>query len=60
MPIYEYKCSKCGEKFEIRRGFTDSCADLKCPKCGAERPSKLISAFRTNQASETCAPTSST
>jgi putative FmdB family regulatory protein len=23
MPIYEYKCRKCGKKFEIMQGITD-------------------------------------
>ncbi len=23
MPIYEYKCSKCGLRFEVRQGFND-------------------------------------
>ena len=23
MPVYEYECKKCGEKFEVRRGFFD-------------------------------------
>lgn len=24
MPIYEYECNKCGHRFEVRQGFTDS------------------------------------
>jgi len=23
MPLYEYKCDKCGEKFEVRQKFSD-------------------------------------
>jgi putative FmdB family regulatory protein len=23
MPLYEYKCDKCGEKFEVRQKFAD-------------------------------------
>ena len=34
MPIYEYECRNCGEKFELRRGITDSDSEIKCPKCG--------------------------
>ena len=36
MPIYEYECISCGEKFELRRGITDSDSEIKCPKCGLE------------------------
>lgn len=40
MPIYEYKCLKCGH-FEIEQPITDR-ALANCPKCG--RPvKKLIS-----------------
>lgn len=44
MPLYEFKCRKCGHLFErlVRAG-----GDLPgtCPKCGARRPEKLFSAF---------------
>jgi putative FmdB family regulatory protein len=33
MPLYEYKCKKCGHRFEKIRKFSD--APLKkCPECG--------------------------
>ncbi len=33
MPTYGYKCSECGNLFELRQGFdADSMTD--CPKCG--------------------------
>jgi putative FmdB family regulatory protein len=44
MPIYEYRCEKCGSKFEILRGITAIDEELKCPKCGAEKPKRLLSA----------------
>lgn len=32
MPIYEYECEKCGNKFEILSGY--NCKKVeKCPKC---------------------------
>jgi putative FmdB family regulatory protein len=31
MPIYEYECTKCGEKFELRRNIADSDSDVKSP-----------------------------
>ena len=46
MPIYEYKCSKCGKTFEhLARSLSES--PPKCPKCGASRPKKQFSAFTT-------------
>ncbi|HHY63287.1 MAG TPA: zinc ribbon domain-containing protein [Bacillota bacterium] len=43
MPIFEYKCAKCGEKFEEL--VTGCCADVKCPKCGSDEVKKLFSSF---------------
>ena len=45
MPIYEYECGKCGEKFELRRSIADSDSEVKCPKCGAENPQRVFSVF---------------
>ena len=43
MPLYEYRCKQCGNKFEVLRGITASDEDVKCPKCGGEKPEKLLS-----------------
>ena len=32
MPIYEYKCSSCGHKFELFQRFSDP-AQIACPRC---------------------------
>ena len=37
MPIYEYECLNCGEKFEIRQAMNDR-ATAPCPKCGTVSP----------------------
>ena len=60
MPIYEYECIKCGERFELRRSIADSDSEVKCPKCGAEEPRRVFSVFATGSSSGTCAPSSST
>lgn len=41
MPIYEYKCKKCGKEFEIFQGITDQPVQT-CPSCGGS-VSKLMS-----------------
>lgn len=45
MPLYEYQCVKCGNRFEVRQSIGADGTDLKCPECAAERPKKLISTF---------------
>jgi putative FmdB family regulatory protein len=46
MPIYEYTCVKCGNPFEHLVRRRDEAAP-HCPKCGAARPRKELSAFST-------------
>ena len=41
MPIYEYQCDSCTEKFEIKQGMKDD-ALTACPRCG-KRVERLIS-----------------
>jgi putative FmdB family regulatory protein len=45
MPIYEYECTKCGERFELRRSLAESDRGLKCPRCGVENPRRVLSTF---------------
>jgi len=45
MPIYEYRCRKCGEVFESFRAISDSDKDVECPKCGGKNPHRELSAF---------------
>jgi len=51
---------KCQEKFELRRRIADSDSNVRCPKCGAEDPTRVISAFATGANKGTCAPSSPT
>lgn len=43
MPLYEYKCEKCGHQFEKIEGHTAS-TTKKCPKCGAKATRMISSA----------------
>jgi len=42
MPVYEYRCAKCEEEFELTRKFSDPPVD-KCPQCGKGPVEKLVS-----------------
>ncbi len=35
MPIYEYECTKCSHRFEVRMGFNDN-GGVSCPQCQGE------------------------
>lgn len=43
MPIYEYKCKTCGEKFEVLV-YSES-DKIICDKCGSEDSERLMSGF---------------
>jgi len=45
MPIYEYECRDCGEKFEMFRSINSSDSEIKCPKCGVENAQRVFSLF---------------
>ena len=45
MPIYEYQCRKCGEKFEkLVRSMSDS-KPVECAKCGSKETARALSLF---------------
>ena len=41
MPLFEYRCAKCGEEFEFLERHSSPAA--KCPACGGAELEKLIS-----------------
>ncbi len=44
MPIYEYRCTACGNDFELTRPVSQSSDPASCPKCG-KGAEKLVSVF---------------
>jgi putative FmdB family regulatory protein len=53
MPIYEYECVHCGQKFEVRQAIGEDGSGLNCPKCHAGEPKRLLSSFFSRGSSET-------
>jgi putative FmdB family regulatory protein len=51
MPLYEYRCEDCNERFEMRRSYAESDAAADCPVCHTQHTRRLLSNF--------CAMTSS-
>ena len=44
MPIYEFKCKKCGKVFEYLLFKTDD-NHAPCPSCGADNAERILSIF---------------
>jgi putative FmdB family regulatory protein len=45
MPVFEYKCSDCNEKFEVLHKSTLEQTNVSCPNCNSSNHKKLFSAF---------------
>ena len=45
MPIYEYKCDKCGKEFEMMTISMSEKVNAVCPKCKSKKTSKMMSRF---------------
>jgi putative FmdB family regulatory protein len=51
MPIYEFKCNKCGENFEEILFPSDDERNLRCPSCKGNDICKLVSCFSSGSGS---------
>lgn len=56
MPLYEYRCSECGHRFEVLQRLGAGADDLTCPECGAPAPSKQFSTFSSSAPAGAVAP----
>lgn len=45
MPIYEYRCRKCGNEFELMRRITQMDAQAPCPACRSRATGRKLSTF---------------
>jgi putative FmdB family regulatory protein len=51
MPLYEYACEACGERFEQLVGQPAGIdpKELACPRCGSRELRKLVSEYAFNR-----------
>jgi putative FmdB family regulatory protein len=45
MPIYEYRCESCSEKFELLTRFAERDTAQACPACESTRTRVMVSSF---------------
>lgn len=48
MPIYEFECPNCGNRFSEffrRMSSSDEKLDAACPRCGSANTRRLVSSF---------------
>jgi putative FmdB family regulatory protein len=45
MPIYEYVCLDCGQRFELIRAMKDADASIACKQCESLHTSRMLSLF---------------
>ncbi len=49
MPIYEYRCTTCRERFEALVTSAER-AKMRCPRCGTHQVERLLSTFAVGKA----------
>lgn len=56
MPIFEYRCASCDEKFEELVLSRSQTSKVECPRCGGTEVKPLISLFaaQTSRSSGEC------
>ena len=42
MPLYEFHCQACQQRFSERRPFSEAAAPAECPHCQSRRTRKLL------------------
>jgi putative FmdB family regulatory protein len=45
MPVFEYKCNACHQKYEIYHKSSVSSEEIECPSCHSKDNKKLFSSF---------------
>jgi putative FmdB family regulatory protein len=45
MPIFEYRCENCGNKYDVLHKSSVNQKEVTCPKCNSAKSKKLLSTF---------------
>lgn len=53
MPLFEFVCKKCGNKFE-KIVFSINNEEIKCPSCNSNEVEKQFSTFSSTSSSNSC------
>ena len=59
MPLYEYTCSSCEDRFEVLQRIGADASGLECPECGSVSLERQFSTFAScgnGGDSQACAP----
>ena len=48
MPLYEYVCQSCGERFEKLVRSTTNTTEIFCPSCASAAVKRALSTFATS------------
>jgi putative FmdB family regulatory protein len=48
MPIYDYRCDKCGSTYDVLHKVREVNEDVVCPSCGSKDHTRLLSAPMVN------------
>ncbi len=59
MPIYEFQCTKCENKFDELVRISVDLNAIVCPQCGTNSPRKLMSTFGFSSGGKTVSSTPS-
>jgi putative FmdB family regulatory protein len=43
MPIFDYQCAECGQKYDVFHKGKEIEEDIVCPKCGSKKYAKRMS-----------------
>lgn len=54
MPIYEYKCNKCGHMFGLLQSFLAKRKGHACPECGSTETERVVSRFGSGKGDDSC------
>jgi putative FmdB family regulatory protein len=52
MPIYEYRCLNCNERFSLLKSLYPADNITECPKCASKDVKKIISSFSCSSGSK--------